>query len=138
MNSGQHIIRVVKIIHYLQHKSYAKKEFAQMFKVNIKTIQRDFVQIKRCGFNLIKMPHALYFIKGDLPEITKWQERENCIKKINDTTFFGQYTQKTATIKQAKDGQYFYVLKDKTGKIEYISPKYKEPYIAKRHLKLAL
>lgn len=138
MNSGHHIIRVVKTIHLLQHRCYNKNELAQMFKVNVKTIQRDFVQIKRCGFQLIKLPHALYCIQGDLPENDHFKKQEEYIKKITENTFYGERTQKTATIKKAKDGQYFYVLKDKNKKIEYISPKYKEHYIAKRHLKLAL
>lgn len=138
MNSGQHIIRVVKTIYLLQKKCYNKNELAKMFKVNVKTIQRDFVQIKRCGFELTKLPHAQYCIKGDLPEIEHWKKQEDCIKNINENTFFGERTQKTATIKKTKSGRYFYFVKDKDNNIEYISPKYKEHYIAKRHLKLAL
>lgn len=138
MNSGQHIIRVVKTIYLLQNRTYNKKELAQMFKVNVKTIQRDFVQIKHCGFQLIKLPHALYCIKGNLPEINHWKKQEECIKQITENTFYGERTQKTATIRKTKNGKYFYFVKDKDNNIEYISPKYKEHYIAKRHLKLAL
>ena len=138
MSTDQRLIRLVKTIHLLQNTCYNKQELSKKFKVNVKTIQRDFIKIKQCGFQLVKLPHSLYCIKGDLPEIEHWKKQEDCIKNINENTFFGERTQKTATIKQAKDGMFFYVIKDEHNKTEFVSPKYKEHYIAKRHLKLAL
>ena len=85
-----------------------------------------------------KYAGCIYGIIGDLPEIEKLKQKDTNIKKINDTTYYGQYSNKTAIIKQAKDKRYFYVIKDKNNKVEYISPKYKQPYICKRYLKLAL
>jgi hypothetical protein len=138
MNIGQRLIRLVRTIHLLQHTCYNKQELAKKFKVNVKTIQRDFIKIKQCGFQLVKLPHALYCIKGELPEIDHIKKQEDSIKQITENTFYGERTQKTATIRKTKGGKYFYFVKDKDNNIEYISPKYKEHYIAKRHLKLAL
>lgn len=135
---GQRIIRLIKIISLLRHKSYRKREFADMFKVNIKTIHRDFRVIKNCGFNIIKDLHALYYIDGNIPEISKLKEKDQNIKKISKNIFYGEYSHKTAIVKQSRDKKFFYTLKNSKNKIEYVSPKFTRYYKAISDLKFAL
>ena len=138
MNKGLHIVRVITTIHLLQNQCYTMKELSKKFNVNRKTINRDFVEIKNCGFKMQKYAGCLYRIVGDLPEIEELKKQDTGIKQVNRYTFYGQYSNKTAIIKKAKDGDYFYIIKDANNKTEYVSSKYKQPYICKRHLKLAL
>lgn len=138
MICGQRIIRIVKMISLLKQRSYRQRDFADMFKVNVKTINRDFVIIKNCGFNVVKGLHALYYITGDMPEIEKIKKKEESIRRINQNTFYGEYTHKTAIVKQTKDKKFFYILKDLKNKTEYVSPKFTQHYRAVSDLKLAL
>lgn len=131
--------RIIKEIYLLKNKNHTTRDFAEMFNLSYRTIQRDIKDIESLGIGELKKGKGDYkFVDNSKPKIRVKHTVTKQEKPVKEESFYSEITKNSGILKKDKADMWFYYIKDSNNKIVYISDKFETKGKAKADLELAI
>lgn len=131
--------RIIKEIYLLKNRNHTIRDFAEMFNLSYRTIQRDIKDIESLGIgNIQKKKRAYNFVTKDKPKIRVKHTITKEEKPVKEELFYSEITKNSGILKKDKADMWFYYIKDSNNKIVYVSDKFETKGKAKADLQLAI
>lgn len=140
MQNMTKVKRIIKEIYLLKNKNHTTRDFAEMFNLSYRTIQRDIKDIESLGIgNIQKKKRAYNFVTKDKPKtIVKHTITKEEKPVTKEELFYSEITKNSGILKKDKADMWFYYIKDSNNKIVYVSDKFETKGKAKADLQLAI
>lgn len=132
--------RIIKEIYLLKNKNHTTRDFAEMFNLSYRTIQRDIKDIESLGIGELEKKKRVYkFVDNSKPKIrVKHTIKPKEEKPVKEESFYSEITKNSGILKKDKADMWFYYIKDSNNKIVYVSDKFETKGKAKADLELAI
>ena len=131
--------RIIKEIYLLKNRNHTTRDFAEMFNLSYRTIQRDIKDIESLGIGELEKKKRVYkFVDNSKPKTRVKHTITKQEKLIKEEIFYSEITKNSGILKKDKADMWFYYIKNSNNKILYVSDKFETKGKAKADLQLAI
>lgn len=131
--------RIIKEIYLLKNRNHTIRDFAEMFNLSYRTIQRDIKDIESLGIGELEKKKRVYkFVDNSKPKTRVKHTITKQEKTVKEELFYSEITKNSGILKKDKADMWFYYIKDSNNKIVYVSDKFETKGKAKADLQLAI